>query len=100
MCHVTYFEYIMSSAEVVVQELLDRVLEEVCKRTEWDVTARMRQERSHIVRGPHFDLCTLVRVLYPSRVLTCFSLIRGRAEILQLQCVEQQASGNSPIIAI
>lgn len=84
-----------SAAEVVVQELLDGVFEDVFQRTEWDITARIKDatRRSHTVHGPHFNLCTLVRVLHPSRVLTCFSLRRGRAEILQLRCVEQQASG-------
>ena len=77
--------------EEVVRELLNLVLEEVWSCTKWDIASRGGQRGGSL--GPHFDVCAVIRELHPSRVLTCFSWRRGRAEILHLKCTEQQASG-------
>ena len=77
--------------EEVARELLNLVLEEVWSCTKWDIASRGGQRGGSL--GPHFDVCAVIRELHPSRVLTCFSWRRGRAEVLHLKCVEQQASG-------
>ena len=77
--------------EEAAREVLNLVLEEVWCCTKWDIASRGGRRGES--QGPHFDVCALVRELHPSRVLTCFSSRRGRAEILHLKCTEQQASG-------
>ena len=84
-------ESVRREGEEVVRELLNLVLEEVWSCTKWDIASRGGQRGGSL--GPHFDVCAVIRELHPSRVLTCFSWRRGRAEILHLKCAEQQASG-------
>ena len=86
--------------ESVVEELLGVILNDVCSRTHWDIATR-RQYRGSGDQpgmkgsGPHFDICTVLRTVQAPRVLANYCIKDGHAEVLQLACAEQQASGLS-----
>lgn len=85
----------------VVEELLAVLLNDVCSRTRWDIATRGKRlsdvgivdDPGSKASGPHFDVCTLIRRVQASRVLVNYCMRKGHAEVLQLECAEQQASG-------
>lgn len=84
-----------------MEELLAVLLNDVCSRTRWDIATRGKRlsdvgivdDPGSKASGPHFDVCTLIRRVQASRVLVNYCMRKGHAEVLQLECAEQQASG-------
>ena len=88
----------------VVEELLGVILNDVCSRTHWDIATigkclsdvGIMDGPGNKASGPHFDICTVIRRVQASQVLVNFCTRDGHAEVLQLKCAEQQASGLAP----
>ena len=95
---------------LVVSELLEAVLEEATQRSSWDIADKGKrlaegrggetEEQKDQEDGegrlcpPPTDLCSLIRERCSDRLLVSYSLRgRGYTELLQLKCLEQQASG-------
>ena len=83
----------MGESEGIVRALIEEVLEDVCSKSEWDLTNGRPPKGEGAGKGSGVNLCGVMRQRYPSRVLDNYSVWEGRVEVLHLRCAEQKASG-------
>ena len=102
----------MSEGERIAYELIQSVLEdEVYNVSKYDIASRGRTLTDHTISKynsstvgiisislvkdtNNFDFCYIIRENFsPTQILSNYSLLCNRAEVIQLKCVEQMASG-------
>ena len=85
----------MHEAESIVSELLENLVEDVCKHCSLNV----RDSSGPFRMGPSMNLGEMFEL---DHVITAFTLLGSKISVAQLKCVDQKASGrfrNSPIFS-
>ena len=85
------------SSEEMVDELLSTLLGEVCeKEVEFLPLGEVCEKEVEFLplpRSQHVDVCETVRLHSPQHVLGGYCERDGGLELLQVECVDQKASG-------